>query len=478
MPITYNTIQDKHTYSVSHWSYQGAADYPCSCPYSEYDTYVSGTGIPTNSSNIYEPVIVDEIRPERSIKGRTGSMPPYSMTPYYRSKITTSNYTYSKNNGANYKAWYQQRKHVSYVGGSCVLVIDDNTQIGPYCDTWTEVSHVVPPGTPNYVLNVIDNAGIVDAIGQIQDDISTASLINYDLLTEIAELKDIPKMVASHAKDVTNFYLRLRYNHSLSDLRYASKLKPRDLLRSASRALRKIGAEWMSYRYGIMPLAYSCIDIVKAVNRGAVVKKNKATSVPLRSTGVTKPGSSVNYTWTVVDGSVTVMAHTYQLFLWSQLAAASGVAFNLATTAWELIPYSFVADWFVNVGDSITRATTTSYASSAQACYSLRINTNERTFYHRAQNNITLNCSQIFCTNFRTIYGQSMPAVPPPKVISNPESDDLIHEVNTQSYSRHLFDMSAAKLRFNPSLNWRRGCDAAVMALQLLSKVSKFKKFL
>lgn len=47
---------------------------------------------------------------------------------------------------------------------------------------------------------------------------------------------------------------------------------------------------------------------------------------------------------------------------------------NLASTAWELIPLSFVVDWFINIGDVISSLTSPNLSLREGATYSSKIN--------------------------------------------------------------------------------------------------------
>lgn len=125
-----------------------------------------------------------------------------------------------------------------------------------------------------------------------------------------------------------------------------------------------ISGEWLRYRYGIAPLVGSVNGIMKAI-------KNEKTSKRKTARGYAKIDYPTNtmtpivtgYSWSTstqgctASGYVQVRAgvlyeHTFDLgmrygFYGSEIPSA----------AWELVPYSFVADWFVNAGDFIRAIT-------------------------------------------------------------------------------------------------------------------------
>lgn len=82
--------------------------------------------------------------------------------------------------------------------------------------------------------------------------------------------------------------------------------------------------------------------------------------------------------WYSLSPSPEVMSKTD--YLMSSLGLTPG---ELLTTAWELVPYSFVVDWFIPVGDFLNRIThTPSNFSLLDVMYSLRTKSEVKHFRH------------------------------------------------------------------------------------------------
>jgi hypothetical protein len=127
---------------------------------------------------------------------------------------------------------------------------------------------------------------------------------------------------------------------------------------------------WLEYRYGWTPLVMEL--------QGAINALHKSQVIPLRATARGKAGSSKQQTWTDTRSPMfgpgnaalgdcllhftqqeTVECRAYAMFEASkEFQTIRDFGFTEVPLAmWELVPFSFVVDWFVPIGDWIEAVT-------------------------------------------------------------------------------------------------------------------------
>jgi len=467
VPVTYNTIEPISGSSFPSWNTWWPADSGCG-PIFVHDVE-GGTEPPVGETIWYEPESVSSWK-TRGISGRSHTHPPFTHTPYSISKVTTRLNLLKREQGQNGIVAYRQYGRVTNTGSQCVPTLLRTEQIGPLFPKWREVTHQFVG--LNYLINQIDEADVVKAIASVQSELEAEALTQYDALTDIAQLGDLPALVRDVSGGLYSIIRSLMGRYNINDMRFAASLPIWQLLKHPKKALRQLGGAWMKYRYAIMPLLYSYHDAVKAMARGKDVTTRKTAWVMPTDLKTHLPPSNMNYSYTETVGGVFIRGCYYQHFSMEAIAQMAGVGFNPFVTAWELIPYSFVIDWFVNIGDFITRSTTHSLAQVRYASISRRNSYLTRTYVHYPNESHPVSVALRWCTP----WVGPVPPFSPSQTISRPEESQLWKTVEVNEYSRWPVSVGDAQLSFNPSLNWRRLVDSAVMANNRLGRLMRSLK--
>ena len=192
---------------------------------------------------------------------------------------------------------------------------------------------------------------------------------------------------AEHKKRIRDFTLRYSELSNQIDKTMNKSKKRRlirareDLVKDFSRRTNQAIADansavsdiWLSFRYAIMPNVYLIDDILEA------------QSAALSAYGTSRDRSTINdvqlpeYAGWTLDKSIEV---THRSMCKRRYAANSSLArgisstlsWNVPVTIWELMPYSFVIDWFVNVGDLLSALFGIDFYLEQGQTYSWRVN--------------------------------------------------------------------------------------------------------
>lgn len=286
--------------------------------------------------------------------------------PTGTSYASRTNYSYVRTYGASSKAsypyiqtnpWSSYTKIVKIAFVSAVSLHDSRYGCsGPVCgDVYTPSISVLTSITMSPTYNSM--------LGRIRKDVDGAKIVAPVALAEARSTADMCTAVV--AKTIT----ALTHLGKRDFLGCAKALGlaqvPRKLRSKRAQKRTSFDDAWMEYRYGWTPLLS---DVHEATKLACESSKDEGVTYSNRS----------SMTLSVFDGEFTKsgIGPTLQgLTLCKQYSYArvvdscrawwsfklnsimSGLnkygLLNPAETAWELIPYSFVIDWFVNVGDVI-----------------------------------------------------------------------------------------------------------------------------
>lgn len=215
-------------------------------------------------------------------------------------------------------------------------------------------------------------------VGSSELDSLGVTALNIAVNAAFANMNSAPLMAGEIASDYKQTLSMLRKPFSgAADLtrKIFSAKKRRLKLKSNLNDATAFTGAWLEYRYGWKPLIFDCESAMEEIRRNA--EKNKRQRLVARSScsrSYTKKVvfNRVNFgTWPYLASSGTAVGS-------GQIDAHAGVIYetvlshdprkalvtslgllpkDVPSTIWEVIPYSFVVDWFVGVGDWISATT-------------------------------------------------------------------------------------------------------------------------
>lgn len=161
-----------------------------------------------------------------------------------------------------------------------------------------------------------------------------------------------------------------------------------------------VSSTWLNFRYNIMPNVYTLMDITDVVTKDPEFLTHR--------NGVNTPR-----TFELADMTFSY-EELFSIFIRDRATPAFGpfslasksMSGNIAVTAWELVPFSFVIDWFINIGDFISAITGGSTADrSSTISWKIILDMEEKDLQNRRvkitgklyKRSVTGNLSQYTC---------------------------------------------------------------------------------
>lgn len=206
------------------------------------------------------------------------------------------------------------------------------------------------------------------------------------LLATAGELPEtlawIRSLVQRGVKLTRAFKRRADYSAILRSLKYAAEERPTkrviakferyvDLIKARKARLKELGKDqslvddfsnlWLEYRYALRPLVGDLQNALKALSK--IIDKRRmiargheysgATSERIESTTLTEPSQIVKLTAKVTE-TEKIKARSGVLYALEESLLSLVNVLGLdqpVESIWELIPFSFIVDWFFSVGD-------------------------------------------------------------------------------------------------------------------------------
>lgn len=246
-----------------------------------------------------------------------------------------------------------------------------------------------PDFDPGLVTEVVANAdkGAIDLLTAAAEMPETLRSVISGFKSVVELIKDAKKreFTVSKAFDRRKKYLAERHARDmefLSHLRGAAKTRAqrrqiewraKRIQQTYNRALNEtmkefadaVASVWLNFRYNIMPNVYLAEDALNLFESwNAKFRTTRGKDV----FDFTLSAES----WTDLDFSARDSC-TIKRMLDPKLKNSSLIHANVVTTAWELVPLSFVVDWFINIGDILTSIFSPNLSLQQGAVYGRKI---------------------------------------------------------------------------------------------------------
>lgn len=315
------------------------------------------------------------------------------------------------------------------------------------------------PGIQSFLLSPVSDPS--ERMKVMSDTVSKVAL-DFDALTTLAESKETLTLIINLIKGI------------LKPLSTLAKLA-RDTRRNP---LKEGSSAWLTYRYGIMPVIYTIEDLIKLLKQAGFMyqtfrsEESSDLKFPQRD-------MSVPHIFNVGVASLTYRGTGKVMYDSQFMRLAARTSVNPVATVWELVPYSFVADWFIDVSGFIRSQTLAlaSLATDQKFCISEKLNYSLDTYlYIPSETKLADIPTNHYGYEGNGLYGNTeTKAVIPQSMNYHIGGEFLLSSENMDSYKRDVFQPGDIELQFHTDLNWLRGIDAlALSALkinQLLRKI-------
>lgn len=304
---------------------------------------------------------------------------------------------------------------------------------------------------PYYQLEMDDTSDSVnDALASCVSDLAS----QYDLLTDISELGSTLAMMNS-------IYNRLRH-----PMKAWHDFQQKVHRQYKGEKLNSILTDrWMEFRYGVMPLVYSAQDAFDLVQKATETYKTSRKTVNVMSAGT--PTRDMSQMHIFESGSMSV---THRITGKARYSSSGGrvisqIGFNPFLTAWELVPLSFVVDWFVNIGDYIQAQTSSVSGAFAESkfCISTKTTSAIQTSLYVPPPGET--CRKLPISGLETCVKTGFTG-----------GGGMLRQHTVDSYSRILVNPSDVKLSLSPNVTLMRAVDAySLTSRPLIKRLRTFK---
>lgn len=202
-----------------------------------------------------------------------------------------------------------------------------------------------------------------------------------------AERKQTINLIADSAAKIAGFLMALKKGDIIKAGKALGSRPSRRIRRNyrelKTQSVRDATADaWLAMQYGWKPLlsdVYGAVDML--VERASDIQRFMAKSKAVRSVeipGSWYKGDNPNGVWNFKSTFKVTIKYTY-MFDVTQSAFTQQVRLGLTNPlllAWELVPYSFVVDWFLPIGNALSNLDATLGVTFSTGSKVVRMETN------------------------------------------------------------------------------------------------------
>lgn len=325
---------------------------------------------------------------------------------------------------------------------------------------------------------VLSEISIQEAVA-VTEAYANVGMADVELLTELAELRETLEFLWSPIRSAFKFTKRLRrylqsctridtrnrralaqWNDRIRHGRGRQRRKPKPIkyprFKWGKISVYDIPSAWLAYRYAIMPIIYTCGDIATTVSRTEFPDIGTARAVStaevdlaLSSTPVTScgdAGCTSEYDERVGTAHIKARAGVVYKPDWSIGNLLGTRLHRVPATVYELIPLSFVADWFWNAADVYNAFTVSCRVLQIKGSWvTTTVDMDYEAFFHMT----------------------------PADAFTSASSSNPIGSVHGQYKRRRLTSLADVQLLFRTRLNANRIADAFALIGSYLNGMRK-----
>lgn len=286
------------------------------------------------------PGRVQYVQTRKSVSASTATTanPGWDYTVKYTKGENLPNYWHLKNQG-------RLIPHTSFTQTSSIQGLTPSNYYEKRADG--RIAYIYPycAATEDYDMF---NSGVYHAVdsayAQAMVQRAAANIANkgWDGLTFASELPKLKQMFAKTAKRMGRLHRDYREGKTLQRLKRSGKDIHHDL-----------NSLWLEGRYGWRTLAYDVRDLSEAITEFDAKRKIWTERSGYGYTD--NDSNSGTYEWasSFMHWSDSIVTdHSIRGAVGAEFTP-SRVTLDPVTTAWERVPYSFIVDWVINVGDTL-----------------------------------------------------------------------------------------------------------------------------